>query len=68
MEQPNVRHEPPVLLRLIQGYVASGITVDEMRRRERELRRSAEERLAKALADAPARRLLSNSCSRLYGG
>jgi pyruvate,water dikinase len=56
MEQPNLRHQPVALMRSLQGYLKTGVTVETMRRQEAQTRAAAEERLRVALAKAPLRR------------
>ncbi|MFN0104696.1 MAG: PEP/pyruvate-binding domain-containing protein [Bryobacteraceae bacterium] len=61
IEQPNLRHTPWVLVRMVQSYVREGLTVEAYRATEREVRRKAEEALRTALLRRPARRLLLRS-------
>jgi len=56
MEQPNLRHTPVTLVRMVQGYAASDVSVTAMRDRELSLRDAAERTLDDALRGAPAKR------------
>jgi len=56
MEQPNVRHEPWVLMKIIQAYARSELTVQGFQDREREVKADAEGCLRRNLARHPLRR------------
>jgi pyruvate,water dikinase len=56
VEQPNLRHTPWVLVRMVQSYVREGLTVAGYRETERNVRRKAEESLRTALDRRPIRR------------
>lgn len=58
MEQPNLRHAPVTLVRTVQGYAASDVSVATMRAREQALRAAAEEVVDESLRAHPARRAL----------
>ena len=55
MEQPNLRHQPEILMRTIQGYVQSEVAAGKMKEAETALRAAAEARLAGRLAEKPVR-------------
>ena len=57
MEQPNLRHTPWILLKMIQDYTKTDITAEQIKSSERELRRKADEKLAKELKRHPFRYL-----------
>lgn len=58
MEQPNLRHAPATLVRTVQGYAASDVSVATMRDREQALRADAERVLDESLRAHPAKRAL----------
>lgn len=60
MEQPNMRHAPWELIKMIQGYAKSGVTADGLQAKEKEVRAKAEKRLNKALRFRPIRRFILN--------
>lgn len=49
MEQPNLRHTPVALIRTLQGYAATDVSVEGMRTRELALRAAAERVLDESL-------------------
>jgi pyruvate,water dikinase len=58
MEQPNLRHNPAVLMKMVQSYVSKSISVDDMKDKERAVRLEGEKRLASALSGHPERKLV----------
>lgn len=58
IEQLSMRETPETLVRMIQGYVKSGISVESFKNREKELRSEADKRLANALRTSPFRHML----------
>jgi len=71
MEQPNIRQEPWALLKTIQGYARSEVTVQGFVDRERKVRTDAERLLKHRLTRHPLRRailhLLLPTLRRLIG-
>lgn len=58
IEQPNLRHTPWVLLRMLRSYVKDGITESAYRSKEQEARRRADAELSRLLRGHPFRKLL----------
>ncbi len=58
LEQPSLRDDPPALLRSVQRYAATDVTVEGLRAAERVRRADGEARLRRALRGHPLRRLL----------
>lgn len=58
MEQPNVRHTPWVLFRMLRNYAGQDMTAESYRARECELRRAAEADLDRRLRGSPVRKAL----------
>jgi len=58
MEQPNLRHTPWILLKMIQDYARTDITAEQIKSSEKELRRKADDKLAEELKRHPFRYLL----------
>ena len=60
MEQPNIRHEPWVLVRMIGDYARSDLTVSGFREKERAVRADAEKRFRVRMKRHPLKRLFLN--------
>ncbi|MCP4749099.1 MAG: phosphoenolpyruvate synthase [Desulfobacteraceae bacterium] len=60
MEQPNMRHAPWELIKMVQGYAKSAVTAASLQVKEKDVRRKAEQRLYKALRFRPVRRFILN--------
>jgi rifampicin phosphotransferase len=58
MEQPSLRDTPWVLLRMIQSYARDEVTVASYRRKESDVRESAESILRGRLRGSPVKRML----------
>ncbi len=60
MEQPNMRHTPWELIKMVQGYAKSGVTAKSLQDKEKEVRAKAEIRFSKVLRFRPIRKLILN--------
>lgn len=58
MEQPNMRHAPWELIKMIQGYAKSGVTAKSLQDKEKKVRAKAEIRFSKKLRFRPVRKMI----------